>query len=305
MYTFGLRHRCQHRVLADKVADHDEASAAAVERSEQGFLHPIHEPLHTCLVPAQFVVVEVVDDDIVGAAASVAQAARGLPAAAGEEGAAVGRHKLAVLPIACVILHAEVGDILLVVLQLRLQVSEQRFGVLLGLANEDHYVDLARLLYFQPQGHEDVEVRTLGVTACPLFDSFIVRVLADAVRGLDVKRGALGMFSRRRVVGVVREVMVYEEVVVGPGTPDAGLLLGWRLRANGRPLFYENTPLPPLGIGFYNIVAHRYCTLPILSCSTTNLFCRSFTTLRNSAVTSGSNSARCSSQRPKDMKHSM
>ncbi len=305
MYAFGLRHRRQHGVLADKVADHDEASSAAVERSEQGFFHPLNKFRHAGLVLAQFIVVEVVDDDIVGTAASVAQTARGLSAAAGEECAAVGRHELAVLPIARVILHAEVGDILLVVLQLRLQVAEQCFGVLLGFADENHYVDLARFLYFQPQGNENVEVRTLGVAACPFFDSFIVRVLADAVGSLDVKRCAFGMLACRRVVGIVREIVVHEEVIVSSRPSDAGLLLGWRFRTNGCPLFHDEAPLPPLSIGFYNAAAHRYFTLPILSCSTTNLFCRSFTTLRNSAVTSGSNSARCSSQRPKDMKHSM
>ena len=305
MHSFALGHRRQHGVLADEVADHDEPPAAAVEGSEQGLLDPVHKALHAALVFAQLVVVEVVDYDVVGSSAAVAQTARGLSSTACEECAAVGRDETAVLPVARVVLHAEVGDVASVELQLGLQVAEQRFGVLLGLADEDHDVQLARLLYLEPHGDEDVEMGTLGVSAGPLLDTLVVAVAEHAVRRLDLERRARGMPARRRVVGVVREVIFDEEIVIAPRTADAGLLRGGRLGQDGRALLHGPAPPLPLGEGFGYAGSHCHLLLPTPSASMTNLFCRSFTVMQSCGVTSGSISERPSSHFPKFMKHSM
>lgn len=305
VHAFGAGHRRQHGVLADEVADHNEPPATAVECTEQGLLDPVREALHAALVLAQLVVVEVVDRDVVGSSAAVTQAARGLSSAACEEGATVGRNETAFLPVARVVLHAEVGDIASVELQLGLQVAEQRLGILLGLADKDHDVQLARLLNFEPHRNEDVEMGAFGMAACPFLDTLVVAVAEHAVRRLDLERGARGMLACRRVVGIMREVIFDEEIVIAPCPADAGLLLGGSFRQNRRALLYGSAPPLPFGKGFGYVGSHRYLPLPTPSVSMTNLFCRSFTVIQSCGVTSGSISERPSSHFPKFMKHSI
>ena len=53
--------------LTDEVADHDEAATATIERTEEGFTHPVGELVDTVLVLHDLVIIKVVNDDIVGA----------------------------------------------------------------------------------------------------------------------------------------------------------------------------------------------------------------------------------------------
>ena len=62
----------EHRVLADKVAHHDEASTTHIERTEERLLHPVRKVMHQLLVAAQLVIVQVVDDDVVRTSLTVA-----------------------------------------------------------------------------------------------------------------------------------------------------------------------------------------------------------------------------------------
>ena len=74
MYPFGGGNVGKHRVFGDKVSDHDEAASAYVECSEQSLLHPVGEFLYALFVAAEFVIIKVIDDDIVRTGLTVAQA---------------------------------------------------------------------------------------------------------------------------------------------------------------------------------------------------------------------------------------
>ena len=130
----------QYAALTDKVADHYEATATAVECTEQCFLDPFCQTLYTVGIEHEFVIVQIVDNDIVGAVAAVTQTARRLPTSACEKGAAVAGYERTLLPRSLVLLCTEVGDIPLVELQLRLYVAQQRIRHLLRLTYEYHYI---------------------------------------------------------------------------------------------------------------------------------------------------------------------
>ena len=80
--------------------------------------------MNSLLVTAELVVVEVVDDDVVGSCLPVAQSTRRLPSSASEELDAAFGLELPLLPVAVGLLKSEVGDDALVELQLSLYVAE-------------------------------------------------------------------------------------------------------------------------------------------------------------------------------------
>ena len=80
-----------------KVPDHDKASALRPERAEQGFFHPFGCLADAAVVLAQFVVVEVVDNNVVRSPVPVPETARGLATPTSEESYAVGSDKFALL----------------------------------------------------------------------------------------------------------------------------------------------------------------------------------------------------------------
>ena len=106
--------------------------------------------MHPLLVPAELVIVQVVDDDVVRPCLAVTQSTRRLPPSAGEELDSVRRLELALLPRAVGPLLPEVGDDALVVLQFRLYVAEQPDGAVLALADHHHEVDEPFGLEHQP-----------------------------------------------------------------------------------------------------------------------------------------------------------
>lgn len=114
--------------------------------------------MHTFLVAAQFVIVQVVYDDIVRACFTVAQTTRGLSASAGKELYSVGGLEFPLLPRGVPLLLAEVGNDSLVMLQFRLYVSQQTSGGILTLADHHHEIDEPFGLEHQPQRNKDVHV---------------------------------------------------------------------------------------------------------------------------------------------------
>ena len=123
--------------------------------------------MYALLISAEFVVVEVVDDDVVGSSLPVAQSTRRLPSSASEELDAAFGLELPLLPVAVGLLKSEVGYDALVELQLSLYVSEESVGRILGLTDDDHEIDEPLGLEHEPKRHEDVEVCGLGVSSWP------------------------------------------------------------------------------------------------------------------------------------------
>ena len=160
----------QHAGFGDEVAHHDEAATAGVEGAKQCLLDPCGEVCHAGLVAAELVIVEVIDNDVVGPALLVAQSAGALSASTGEEGHLTAGDKLAVGPHADVLLLAVVGNQALVVLQLGLDVAEERAGRVLRFTHHDHHVDEPLRLKDEPQRDEDVEVGRFSMATRPLED---------------------------------------------------------------------------------------------------------------------------------------
>ena len=165
----------QYRVLTDEVAHHDEAAASHVEGTEQCLLDPIREFPDTPLITAEFVVIQVIDDDIVRSCFTLTQTARRLSTAHGQELHAVSCGELALHPVAERHLFTVIGDDALVVLELRLDVPQETVGTVLGLADDHHEVDEPFRLEHEPQWHEDVEVGGFGMTTRPHEDRLKVR----------------------------------------------------------------------------------------------------------------------------------
>lgn len=256
-------HGGKHAGLADEVADHDEATAASVERAEEGFLDPVGELADARGVLAELVVVEVVDDDVVGARGAVAQTAGALAAATGEEGGAVFGDELSFFPGSAASLLAVVGDVALVVLELGLEVGEQGAGVVLALADEDHDAQLALLLGLEPQGDEDVEVGGFGCTAVPLVDGAEVLVSLYLFGRLNMEGGAGGVLPCTGVDGIVGEVVVDEGGVVAAQTTQTALALAGSLAgAQVGGLLHVGAVLLPLLKGFAGgeLVVFRHVT---------------------------------------------
>ena len=158
MHALRIHHVLQHGVFGDEVAHHDEPSALSPETSEQRLLHPVGKVGDPLLVAAKFVVVKVVDYYVVGAVAPVPESARALTATERKKCESVACYKMPVLPVARVVLGAEVVDVAVVELEFRLQVAEERTGVVLRFAHQDHHVEHPLVLNHQPHRDYDVHV---------------------------------------------------------------------------------------------------------------------------------------------------
>ena len=147
-------------------------------------------------------------------------------------------------------LRAEVGNIPLVELQFRLNVSEQGVGILFGLAHQDHAKQF--LHGFQPHGYEDVEVGALGVASGPLGAVLDSPVFLYGVGSLDLERGALGVLAGGQVIGIVGEVVIDKSGVIRQQALDAGTLLRGRLLGgHDRIVLHRFAPVLPLLQGFF------------------------------------------------------
>ena len=114
----------QYHVLRESVSDHQEAPAPHVQRPEERLLHPLRAFPYAFFVARHFVIIEVVDNDVIGPLRLLLQPTRRLPATDGKPLCAAGRGELASLPVACIFLCSEVGNQTLVVFELCLQVAE-------------------------------------------------------------------------------------------------------------------------------------------------------------------------------------
>ena len=194
---------------------------------------------HASGVAAELVVVEVVDDDVVGSGLALAQSARRLSAPAGEEIGAVFGGELAVGPVADGHLLAVVGNDALVVLELGLDVAQQSVGGVFAFSHDDHEIDEPPGLELEPQGQEDVEVCGLGVSARPLEHGLEVGRVLDQLGGGIVERrivdDAQGL-ARDLVAQLqeVREVVFAEGGIVALEAAYALLLLGSALASQLR-----------------------------------------------------------------------
>ena len=121
----------QYRVLADEVAHHDEAATSHIQGTEQCLLDPIGEFPDTPLITAEFIVIEVIDNDVVGSCFTFTQTTRRLPPAHSQELHAVSCGELTFHPVAERHLFAEIGDDALVVLELCLDVTQETIGTVL------------------------------------------------------------------------------------------------------------------------------------------------------------------------------
>ena len=124
MHPFCLGEIGQHRVFRNEVPDHDKASPAHIQCTKKGFFYPVCNVMHPFLIAAQFVVIQVIDDDVVRTCFPVAQTTRRLSASASQEFHPVGRLELPILPGGIPLLLAEVGNDALVMLQFCLNISQ-------------------------------------------------------------------------------------------------------------------------------------------------------------------------------------
>ena len=113
----------QDRSLRDEVAHHEETATSYIQRTEKCLLHPICKLMDTPLVTAEFVVVEVVDDDIVRTRLTLTETTRRLPTATGQEIHPVLGGELTLRPVAERHLLPEVGNDALVILEFCLYVT--------------------------------------------------------------------------------------------------------------------------------------------------------------------------------------
>lgn len=265
-HALGVGDVVEHGVLVDEVAHHDEAATTHVQGSEECRLHPVGQLPHSLLVLAKLIIVEVVDDDVVGACLTVTEATGTLSSAAAEELHAARRLELAVGPVAPGrLLLPEVTYQSVVVLQLRLHVGQQSLGGILALAHHDHEVDEPLRLKHEPQGQEHVHVGALGMATWPHEHRLQVGGGAHLARRLVVEGGVVdGLQHLAR--GLVLELQVMGEVVLAEGgvvllqSPDACLLLRLALGAHDAGVghgVYLLAELPPLLVGFPSLCT--YC----------------------------------------------
>ena len=144
--------------------------------------------MHTLLVTAKLIIIEVINDNVVWTCLTVTQTTRRLTTTTGKELHAVLGLKLTFLPVASVFLCAKVGNDALVVLQFSLDVAKQTDGTILGLANYHHEVNQTLGLKHQPQRSKNVHVGGLGMTTRPHKDRFEVRRVLHLLCSLIVKR---------------------------------------------------------------------------------------------------------------------
>ena len=221
----------QDRSLGDEVADHEEAATSYIQRTEKCLLHPVGEFADTPLVTAKFVVVEVVDDNVVRTRLTLTETTWRLPTATSQEIHPVLGGELTLRPVAERHLFAEISNDAFVILELRLNVTQQSVGGVLGLADNHHEIDEPLRLEHQPERHEDVEVGRFSMTAWPLEDRLEVRRVFYEFGCRIVERrivdGAYG-FARHLVAECkeMRKVILTESGIVALESAYALLLLG-------------------------------------------------------------------------------
>ncbi len=137
-YAFGSGDISEDGSFGDKVSDHDEASASYIECAEESFFDPVGHFADAPFVAAEFIVVEVVDNDIVGSCFAVSESARRLSASASEELYTGGGFELSFRPRGVAFLESVVGDEALVVFEFGLNIAQEPDRAVFGFADDNH-----------------------------------------------------------------------------------------------------------------------------------------------------------------------
>ena len=204
----------QYAALTDKVADHYEATATAVECTEQCFLDPFCQTLYTVGIEHEFVIVQIVDNDIVGAVAAVTQTARRLPTSACEKGAAVAGYERTLLPRSSFFCAPKSAIYRWLNSNSACMSPNSVFAISCDL--------LTSTITFNSRtscalSHKGMNTSKWVLLACPRAHSatyFRVAGSTYRVGGFDMKRCAIRMLACFLVVGVVREIVIYERRII-------------------------------------------------------------------------------------------
>ena len=197
----------ENGILGDAVAHEDEPAASRLHCPEQCRQHPFGGFAHTLFVEHHLIVVNIVDDDVVGSPSPVLDATGRLAATERGEVAVVGGGELAFRPVALLDLLAEVVNVEVVVRQFLLKICEEARGGILAFPHQHHCVELPLRLDLEPQGDEHAHVGGLGVATCPLENGACVAV-AEYVGGCIQLELATGSACDVREIGADKEGVV-------------------------------------------------------------------------------------------------
>lgn len=138
---FNLAPLCEDRIFGDKVSDHKESSPPAVERAEESGAHPVEQFGDPRGAFNEFVVVEVVDYDIVGPVGPVSETSRRLTTTTGKKGHFGASYKFAFFPRAGIVLLSKVVNESLIILKFGLDIAQESASVVFGLSDHDHDIN--------------------------------------------------------------------------------------------------------------------------------------------------------------------
>ena len=146
--------------------------------------------------------------------------------------------KLTILPVAGIVLFAIVGDVTLVELEFCLDITKERFGIVLAFADNHHHIQFTLFLAVQPHRDHHVHVCGLGMTTRPFIDGTHVMVFLDLISCRNMELRGWDNLTGRFVGAVMREVVRHEESVILPGSLNAAKPLGFALyRHDGHALY--------------------------------------------------------------------
>ena len=139
--AFGIGDVIEYGVLGNQVADHDKTATANIERTEEGRLYPGRKLTYTLLVLAEFVIVKVIDDDIIRAGFPITETSGALTTTTCQKLNAAVRLEFSVGPVSSGrLLFSEVTLEAIVVLQFCLDITKEAAGGIFTLADYHHEV---------------------------------------------------------------------------------------------------------------------------------------------------------------------
>ena len=191
-------------------------SVRLVETSHQILEDPLDGLAHQTVVVDMTTRVDIIHGDIVGALLLLADAARVLTETESREAHAVGGQELPGRPVALFVAAAVIVDQAFVVDKLRLACREQFMRFVLGLADQQHVAQAARVHQVQGNTHVDVYGLRPGSVNLPQGHDHIV--VDDLLRTLTVE-------PRTGHLGIVREIVLEPGDVILLDTFHAGDLV--------------------------------------------------------------------------------
>ena len=189
------------------------AAVRLVETSHQVLEQPFHPLAHDAVVVDVLFIIDVIHDDVIGAAFLLADTARVLAETEAHESHAVGGEELAGRPVALLITVAVIVDEALVVLQLGLAGGKQPLRLAFGLADEQHERHAAGKHEVQRNAHVGVHGFRTGAVNLQQFIHF---------RGRYDILGHFLMKPRARYFGEIGEIILEPAHVILLQPPHAG-----------------------------------------------------------------------------------